>query len=794
MKKFKFHQKKVLFLVIFITLITPIYSFGNFKSPPSPPPTNDDCLGALYILPTAATCSYTTYDNIGATSSTGIPAPGCVTFSGGDVWFQVLVPVSGHLIFDSQAGTMTNGVMAIYSGNCGALTLIQCDDNSSSNTNMPMIDKNGLPPYSVIFIRFWGKNNTYGTFGLCVYEPTPPPVQPPCTNLGFENDFTGWYGTVGDPVTGPTGAISPSYIVDTYNTTADPNFTIMTGSGVDPYGNFPVVYPGGGTKSLRLGNKETYQTHNAASIEQTFQVTSNSNFTYHIAVVLVDPSHDPNEQPFFRIDFYDQNNNPITCAQYQVTAPGTNFLISSIEFSGYPVHYKPWFTVSANLIDYIGQNVTIRFTASDCSLGAHPGYAYIDCECQQAYDITGADTVCSGHSATITAPAGATGYLWSPGGATTQSITVSPTTTTTYSCIVSTMGNTTCHYTLTHKVNIASNFTAIASNNSPICLGDTLKLDATPVGAPFYSWTGPNGFTSSIKNPFIANVTSADSGTYTATVKNALGCSATANTNVVIHPLPTIITTNDSVCIGDTATISASGGVIYEWSNGLINSTINVAPLATTAYQVKVTDQYGCKDTSSAKAVIHPIPIIQISPNTSVCLGSQTTLTATGGVSYLWNTSPTDTNSYNVVTPTDSVTTYKVIVTDINKCVDSATVDITTIPLPTPTISNEIDTLCKGSYTTITAGGGTSFLWNTGEVTPSISVRPLTSTVYNVTVKNIICSKDTSILQLVRNCYVIYIPNAFIPTGYNTVFKPIGEIGDPKTYQFAIYNRWGGGN
>ena len=328
--------------------------------------------------------------------------------------------------------------------------------------------------------------------------------------------------------------------------------------------------------------------------------------------------------------------------------------------------------------------------------------------------------------------------------------------------------------------------------NLSICRGDTTILTEidTAIAPITYQWN-----TTPVANTATLTVHPIDTTTYIITIKDSLGCKAKDTVTVNVIPLPIITTTNDSVCTGDTATISASGGVSCEWSTGEINAIIHVAPLDTTAYQVKVTDQYGCKDTSSAIVVIYPKPIVQISPNATICLGSQTTLTASGGVSYLWSTSPSDTISYINVSPIISPTTYKVIVTDINECVDSATVDVSTISLPMPSISIEMDTICKGTYTTITASGGTSYLWNTGEVTPSISVRPLISSIYNVTISNIInnveCSKDTSIQQLVRNCNVIYVPNAFMPAGYNTVFKPIGDIAITKTYQFAIYNRWG---
>jgi len=701
-----------------------------------------------------------------------------------------MVPLSGHLIIDLKKETMTDAGMAAYIGGCTNLTLLACNDNKGCgpDPNMPQIDIVGLPAYQVVSIRIWGKGATnFGSFLLSVVFSPP---QPPCTNLGFEDDYTAWFTTIGQQRDGAAGAGTPFYVPLSFNNTADANLFIET-SGNDTYGGFPKVYSG--NKSLRIGNTATYQTYDGASVEQSFTVGTNTNFIYHYAVVLENPNHGFNEQPFFQIDLYNQNGTPISCGIYSVALPDPlNQFIASPGNPG--KFYKPWTTISVNLTAYIGQNVTIKFTASDCSLGAHFGYAYLDCECKP-FQITctnNKDTICAGQSTTLSAPPGANSYLWSPGGATTPTITVTPTTTTNYSCVVTTQGNTPCvSAPIFKKIYIDTGFAITAGSNSPVCPNDTVFLNSLPAGLSSYHWTGPNGFADSTRNTFRANVTPADTGTYSVTIKNARGCTVVKTTSVGLRALPTIVTANDSVCKFETATISASGGVIYEWSTGDNTAIINVAPLGTTTYQVKVTDQYGCENTSSAKVVIHLQPIIQMSPNTSVCLGSQTTITASGGVSYLWNTNPTDTNSYIVVTPTDSVTTYKVIVTDINECVDSATVNVTTIQLPIPTISNEIDTLCKGSYTTITAGGGSSFLWNTGEVTPSISVRPLTSSVYTVTVKNIICSKDTSILQLVRNCYVIYVPNAFNPTGYNTIFKPIGEVGEPQTYQFAIYNRWG---
>src|SRR5207245_2009873 len=70
---------------------------------------------------------------------------------------------------------------------------------------------------------------------------------------------------------------------------------------------------------------------------------------------------------------------------------------------------------------------------------------------------------------------------------------------------------------------------AVASNNGPICAGATLQLSASTVAGATYSWTGPNGFTSSAQNPSIPNATLSASGTYSVTV-TVNGCTSAAST------------------------------------------------------------------------------------------------------------------------------------------------------------------------------------------------------------------------------------------------------------------------
>lgn len=143
------------------------------------PPANDECVNAI-PLTVGATCTYTATTNANATASSGVPAPGCGNYLGGDVWYTVTVPATGHVIIDTQTGTLTDGGMAIYSGGCGSLTLIECDDDDSDNGLMPKIDRSGLTPGSTLYIRFWEYgNNNNGTFSICASDP----VTGPCATV-----------------------------------------------------------------------------------------------------------------------------------------------------------------------------------------------------------------------------------------------------------------------------------------------------------------------------------------------------------------------------------------------------------------------------------------------------------------------------------------------------------------------------------------------------------------------------------------------------------------------------------
>jgi PKD repeat protein len=398
----------------------------------------------------------------------------------------------------------------------------------------------------------------------------------PCTNMDFETaSFTGWTGFIGDNTLSSSGPLQNitngifSNGMDALVTDMLARHTIVSAaSGTDMYGGFPCVAPGG-SYSCRLGN--TYANYQGEAIEQTFTVApGNTSFTYQYAAVLNDGGHSAGEQPYFRIEMFDQSGNLIPCAQYYVEAAGGNtpgFVASAIDPFTY---YKPWTTVNADLTAYMASTVTIRFTAAGCIYAGHFGYAYVDASCLP-YQITTSDSLCQGGSITLTAPIGATNYLWTPGGQTTQSITVN----TAGSYTVDMTSVTGCHTTLTRNVVMYPTPVAAFTPNSTACASNFTFTNTSSVstGGLSYHWDfgdpSVTNDTSNVQNPSYT-YNSAGTFTVTLTVTSTSGCTATITQ--VVNPGNGGIAafSNTTVCQG-TATVftdSSQNASTWNWHFG----------------------------------------------------------------------------------------------------------------------------------------------------------------------------------------------------------------------------------
>lgn len=138
----------------------------------------------------------------------------------------------------------------------------------------------------------------------------------------------------------------------------------------------------------------------------------------------------------------------------------------------------------------------------------------------------------------------------------------------------------------------------IASVSAPVSIcGGSTTLNAG--GGTNYLWS--NGQTSA--NITVSPVTNT---TYTVTVYGASGCGSTTQTNVTIDTPIAAAGADQSICLGNTAILSASGGYSYVWNTGVTGQTLNVSPTVTTNYTVTVTNTTGCTASDAVVVAVAP--------------------------------------------------------------------------------------------------------------------------------------------------------------------------------------------
>ena len=147
-----------------------------------------------------------------------------------------------------------------------------------------------------------------------------------------------------------------------------------------------------------------------------------------------------------------------------------------------------------------------------------------------------------------------------------------------------------------------------------------------------------------------------------------------------------------------------------------------------------------------------PSPTVTLSASSAnVCSGSTTTLTASGAQSYQWNPGGGTTVDY-VITPSSSGN-YSVTGTGSFNCTSEAVISIVVSPNPTITASTNVNLLCPGDNSTLTANGAVTYAWSNGSVGNNVVISPTINTTYTVVgtdANN--CSGATTLIQLVTEC------------------------------------------
>ena len=335
-------------------------------------------------------------------------------------------------------------------------------------------------------------------------------------------------------------------------------------------------------------------------------------------------------------------------------------------------------------------------------------------------------SICSGSSTTLSA-SGASTYSWTDGtnNYTGNSINVSPTSNTTYT-VTGTIGTCSATATVSVTVNPSPSLTVNATP-SLICQGNNATLSAS--GASTYSWTdGTNNYSGNS-----ITVTPTVNTTYTVTGTNGT-CSATAAVTVTVNPAPTLTVnaTDNQLCTGESATLTANGANTYNWSHSLgSGSSKTVSPTSTTTYTVTGTTAEGCSNTASISITVNPVPNVSAnaSPNT-ICIGGSSTLSASGANTYLWSNGS---SGASITVSPNSTTTYTVIGASTAGCTNTATITVYVSTTINITANANPSSICEGAYSILSASGADTYNWSNSMNLSTITVTPTNTTSYTVT-------------------------------------------------------------
>jgi len=676
--------------------------------PATAAPTNDNPCTAIALPPVTSNCNYLEFTTVGATNTASPGAPSsCIGGSGAanggfsagtlDVWFSIVVPSSGNLFITPKpnmgSGRISDGVMVLYSGACGSLTQITCsDDNNfpgSANDLLPFISATGLTPGATVYLRFFGYGTTSGTFGLCITTAT----NDACSNALYICDLNGYSASTSAAFTPDR----PCNMRGNAEQNNPPTYTYTPGTNQGGiFGSAGAWGTGSASPDVQINNNSWIR-FTAASTTAVLNVSVSDCWVGNY------PSGGIQMQVF--------SSNGACCN----FTPVSNFEENSTSF-----------TITANGLtpgnDY--------YLMVDGFAGDICNYTITAQSGVQFPEIQPVAPICAGQSVNLNAPLGGTSYYWIHNGAVTSSVNVTPATTQNYSVDVYGI----CGYKQTLTTTVTVNpipAAPILSANQTVCTGNTLNLTSNTVSGATYSWSGPNGFTSSLQNPSISNVTAAAAGVYTCyvTVNGCTSPNATTTVTVNATPAPPVISSNTPVCSGNTINLFSNtiGGATYAWTGpSSFSSSLEdpTRPSATTAmsgiYTLQITVN-GCPNSATTNVVVNPTPAAPVAgSNSPICTGQTLNLTASnvvGATSYSWtgpNAFASSSQNPSIGSATTSATGIYTVTASGSGCTSvGSTVNITVNPIPAAPIISSNSPVCAGQTINLFSNtiGSATYSW-----------------------------------------------------------------------------------
>lgn len=518
-----------------------------------------------------------------------------------------------------------------------------------------------------------------------------------------------------------------------------------------------------------IGAKLYHSLHSGEKYEIKFHCRQDGEPMGILCVVFADTNNPAIQPPVLAGIGYSPVKSSIPNAQ-NIHIPG--HYLPAVPTSYY--FYKSIFTASS------AYNCVIFYVYQDSTFSVNPSFLNIDSISLKPVarvSVLPNDTICTGYTATLTASGAGTGgtFLWSNAAA-SQSIQVTPSLITTYTVTINDADG--CSSSARAKI-FVGNPIAHAGSDVTICTGGSAILHAT--GGVSYLWSTGGTTHNIIVNPTINTI-------YTVTVSNPGGCSATDNVTVFVDPNHSINASagaDTTICSGSSATLHASGGGTYLWSNGSTSATITVQPTSTKTYIVTVTGTNGCVAVDAVVVHLKKITIgttfdwqVPLCKNDPLHLCRDIIEWPTGGTApytYLWNDGQTSQTIH--VCPTIT-TTYNVTITDNDECSETNSITVY-VSMPYAIINNSIDTICSGGSVQLGASGGVSYLWSlsTGLSNAYISnpvASPTVTTIYTVMVTDSIGCIASNQITVVVLPQLIPMNNLSICSGQSATLTASG--------------------
>ncbi|MBN2274290.1 MAG: gliding motility-associated C-terminal domain-containing protein [Bacteroidales bacterium] len=610
-----------------------------------------------------------------------------------------------------------------------------------------------------------------------------------CPNLGFEHgNFTNWAGH-----TWLYSMEVPEINTEKVEGFVTRRHTIITDNNAyDAYTGYALKkIPPGYRYSARLGDviirsQDAIPRCWNQSLRYTMTIDSNNALLVIKFALVLEYAHDHTEvnEPRFRFTLFDQNGDTIPdCSNYNVYA--SNEMVSGWqtfirEDDDDPVKWRDWTTVGANLLDYLGQTITLEFMAADCAEQYHFGYAYFVAECHPLY-IT--ENFCAGDSvASLSAPEGFMKYRWTDIHDavvdTQQTLFLnSPAEGTTYACQMTSA--TGCDVTLESTI-ARYNPRADFMTNMIDCNSNAVQhtnLSTTNRGTLYYNWDFGDGNSSAEKDPLYTFQTSGMHRVKLILSNPPSTCVDTITRDVESFSPPLVgIEGYSTYCPGQSVFLKAYGAYDYTWSNGSKADSVEVSAPGG-AFWLLGRSSTGCvSDTIFRVVAEEPDWQLVIEGDTTFCEGEATYLLADGAACYLWSTGDTADSVY-----LSEPGTYSITGANTRGCEKSATFNIVEVPVPGLGYTLSKNTLDSRNNQLICSSeneAGVQYVWDMGDGstetgstvqhTYNISGNELAYTIILTATSQYGCAGNASVIVDV----VPFVPNVFTPNddGINDIF------------------------